>query len=386
LHLGLKTSEIDRTDEIIDVLLQSIDKAVSLKKKYKDTIFIIGGDIFESNNPSEHHINKFIMCLNVLFKENIKTYIIAGNHDSIADPNRKSCLGFIHKLKNGPYKNIRLIEDIKCIKWFTSDYGHIYLTFLPHITKAHLHKTKYKTTKDYIDKKCKKIKDKIGQGQQNFVFAHLNVKGVIPGSEENLLKKSEVFLPDCFIMEPEEMGYICPIITNAHIHKTGKKKNICMPGSPTHTDFSDTAEKKYFWVIDVPEYLNEIRKNKKYGKLIRTKCKRFVEKELMITKASQDIMKLIPKGDKNVILKLDVSIAENVIFNWDDIKKELDKKFHYVKPIVPRIIRKRVTRNNKQVMTLTPHEAVKTFILTNKPKNKQKKYNLAKSYLRGLSK
>jgi len=219
-HLGLKTSEIDRTEEIVQVCLQAVKRAVAYKKQGIDVRLVIGGDVFQHNDPSDFLISQFIRIINPAVVVGIPIDIVVGNHDSIANPEKKSCLESFKKMK-GSYKCVSVIDDIKSIKWFTADFGHIHLTYFPHITKAHLEGGGYETTQDYIDKRAEKIFKKIGPGQHQIVFSHLNVRGLIPGSEENLLKKSEVWFPDIMTGTEEHkafVGSIPPLVIQGHIH------------------------------------------------------------------------------------------------------------------------------------------------------------------------
>ena len=180
IHLGLTTSDIDRSEEIVQVSLEAIKYAVKLKKKGQDVIIVVGGDVFDHNSPGDELIACFIRILNPAIKAGIKVFVVVGNHDSISKPKRKSCFSFLKKLKGG-YELVKVIDDIKAIKWFKGDIGNVYLTFFPHITKAHLDGTKYKSTQDYSDGKEQIIWDKLGNGVDQYVISHLNVEDLIPG-------------------------------------------------------------------------------------------------------------------------------------------------------------------------------------------------------------
>lgn len=380
IHLGLTTNEIDRTEEIVQVTLQAARKAIRYKKKNKDVLMVFGGDIFNHNNPSENLIGQFIRILNVLKKHDVATIVLVGNHDSISDPDRKSCLDFINKIRVG-YPNIELVDDIKMVHFFQSDLGEVYLTFLPHITKAHLKGTKYKKVQDYINKKAQKIKEEIGQGQHNYIFSHLNVKGIIPGSEENLLRKSEVWIPDCFIMDKEHKGYLPPVIIQAHIHTRSKINNVNVIGSPIFCNFGEKEKNKYFAVIHIPESFNEKHKIK----YIKTDCKKFIEFDWDVTAGDlttyDDLMDIAPELDKNTVLKVNAiqTIHQNI--DWNGIRKELTKKCNFVKPIQPRIIRDRVKRNKRQQLNLSPKDAIKIWLKKNKPKDRKIIRELANDYI-----
>lgn len=376
IHLGLKTSDIDRTEEIVQVSLQAVNHAVKLKKKGFDVILVVGGDVFNHNDPSDFLISQFIRIINPGVEAEIKIYVLVGNHDSISKPKRKSCLQFLKKMK-GSYSNVRVIDDIKCIEWFTGDLGPTYLTFLPHITKAHIEGTKFKSTQDYINYKVDKIWKKVGQGSHQVAFSHLNVRGLIPGSEENLLKKSEAWLPDAFIMESEEVGRIPPRIIQHHIHTKQKEKNINVIGAPLFCDFGEKEKKKFFCVVDVPETFGE--KDRIIYK--KTDCHPFIEINLDYTMNPEDWDE--PKIPKNAILKINVTVGEEEGFklNWEDLRKFYAKKCYYVKPIIPKIIRGRIKRNIKQTINLNPATASKLWLKKHKPKNWKKKLSLAKDYI-----
>ena len=385
IHLGLVTNDINRTEEIVRVSLDAVRHAIKLKKAGDDVMIVIGGDIFDHNNPSEYLIGQFIRILNLAVKYKIQTYVLYGNHDAVSDTKRKGCLDFIKKLK-GDYSCVQLIDDITCIQWFTADYGHVFLTFLPHISKARLKDTKFKTVQEYIDAKAKKIWEKVGQGCHQLVFSHLNVKGIIPGSEENLLKKSEIYLPDSFIEGNQAIGHIAPMIIQNHIHTRQVIDNVYVTGSQIYIDFGEKEKKKYFAVIELLDQLGTQWKVR-YKK---TDCLPFVELNFDYTNGNDPSKKLktkkMMKQAKGAVVKVNVIYDENSpSVDWEQIRKELSKSAHYVKPIIPKFVRARTVRNEKQSVNLSPVDAVKLWLASNKPKGWKRKFKLAEKYIEGIS-
>jgi len=371
-HINLKTDNIDRTDEIINIGKKIVGHCYWASKK-EDVILILGGDIFNTNTPSEYHISKFIQVLNLIHKHNIKTYIMVGNHDSISDPERLSCLSFIRKIKVG-YPSITLIDDIKFINIGTFDNGPLYFTFLPHISKALIVKKmndgkirKEITPQQYIDKRCEKILQNVGVGSQHYVFSHLNVLGAHTGSEENLLKKSDVFLPKCFTSVP--IGFIPPKIIQAHLHSHYIEDNLYVVGSPIFCGFGEKGT-KYFCDISIS---NQLGTEDEIG-FIATNCIDFKELELNMIGETTDFFDIkevkefmntiIPEN--NPIVKIDVMInPENNTYNWDDIKKEIEKHNCHVKPIIPRVVIKKVVRSVDQKMSLPLDDKIKVYLKKN---------------------
>jgi len=383
-HLGLTTGEIDRTDEIVDILLY----IAHYSKKIKADAVVLGGDIFHKNNPSEELIAKFILVMNAFAECECNIYVIVGNHDSVPNPNRLSCLSFIGKLKK-KYPKFHLISDIKCIEFKVTDIGPVYFTFYPHITKSVLERYAPKnklTTQQYIDNKTKKIFKKVGNGSYNYVFSHLNIKDVIPGSEENLLKKSEVYLPESLNMAQENFGILPPIVIQGHIHKRQDIDNIHIVGSPLHVEFGEHDTEKFFLDIHIPNSFNE----KGALKYIPTECTKFFSLEIeLIKKVSKGFLdlkkvkKFINSIPPKSIIKIEPTLSgDNAVFNWDQIREEIAKKTNsYVKPIVPKIIKHKVTRNKEQTANLNPFEALKVWFRSNKPPRVQERYKHAKKIL-----
>jgi len=376
-HLGLTTDEVDRTDEIIRVLEYIFKHAVEVKA---DCV-VLGGDIFDHNQPGEHLIGVFIALLNILSAAGIKVYVMVGNHDAIAKHKRRSCLSFIRKLSKQGYKNLRLVDDIKTIKLWDAEVGNVYFSFLPFISGAHIDK-KYKNAQQYYDTKMRSVRKKLKQDDQWFVFSHLNVKDCVYGTEEYMLKKVETWVPD-FLTE-FKLGQTLPIIIQAHIHTRQERKNIHVVGSPIFTGFGEKEGNKYFVQLDIPEFMGEGAGGMQY---IETPCLKFMELEAHITKPNEDVLEqeLTTGGvDKNTIVKINLTMEESGIgFNVEELRQKFASVAHYVKPIHPKIVRQRVKRNKGQTVQLDPKSAVKVWLKSHKPKNPKKLFRLASKYIEG---
>lgn len=391
LHLGLKTGNIDRTDEIIDVLFDIVDHTIELMKNH-EVILVLGGDIFNSSNPSENLISRFIAVINELKKHNIETYVMVGNHDAISDPNRLSCLKFIKRIKIG-YPNLNLIEDIEYIEMGDFGSGPVAFTFLPHISKALIAK-KVKEGKlkeeipvqEYIDMRADKILEKIGQGTNHIAFSHLNVRNVHGGSEENLLRKSESYLPNSFINTP--LGYIKPTIIQGHIHSHQQIDNVHIVGSPIFCTFGEAETKKYFLEYTLSESFGTEDKMD----YLRTECLSFKQLEVdMITDNTdffdrEDVKQFIADIDNYTIAKIDVLISpDNNTYNWTDIRTHIFNNTNAVdvREIIPRIVPKRIVKSRNQKASLNPDSAIKVYLKRNLIKDTPKLkrvYSLSRKY------
>ena len=377
-HIGLKTDDMDRTEEIMEVLFRVARHAV----KVKADAVVIGGDVFDNNAPNEHLIAQFIRFLNILRKGDITVYVMVGNHDAVAKHRRRSCLSFIRKIKGG-YPKVKLVDDIKSIRMWKAELGDIHFTFLPFITKAHL-KPAYKTVQRYVDIQAKKIKRELPKDAQHFVFSHLNVPECQPGTEEFMLKKVDVMLPEAFLKSKKIWNRL-PTIFQGHIHTRQKIGNVHIVGSPVFVTFGEKEKYKYFVQVDIPEWIGEGSGGIKW---IKTRCRNFIEIDVEYNAAIKMDMKKLRKQAKNItpesILKLNVTVHEEHMKPpefWESIRQDFMKTVHYCKPIKPRILRTRVKRNQKQNIKLNPSDAVKTWLKTNKPKGRKRLRKLANSYL-----
>lgn len=390
-HLGLQTESVDRTDEIIGILLDMVKHAYKLSKSER-TILVLGGDIFNTNTPSEAYITAFIRVLNAIKKCNLETYIMVGNHDAVADPKRLSCLNFIKKLKVG-YPTLNLIEDIKFMKIGVFDNGPCYFTFLPHISKALIHSKlesgilkKEVSTQEYIESKCSRILSKVGQGSQHIVFSHVNVRGAHGGSEVNMLKKSEVYLPSAFTNTP--IGFIAPTIVQHHIHSRFIDGNINGIGSPIYCGFGEAENDKYFLELDISE---EMCKGHTLN-YIPTNCTKFKQLEINMMHETRgfdeydEVNEFIDSIEKGDVVKLDVTInPEHNHHDWKAIVSKIKKNTGaIVKPIVPRVVLKRPVRSKNQKIGLVPKEAVQVFLKRNFKHDKPRARAIYKTALKYL--
>jgi len=386
-HLGLQTDEISRTEEIIHVMLHAVKYAVKVKADF----VVLGGDSFDNNTPNEHLIAQFIRVLNILRKAGIKVFIMVGNHEVIANHERKSCLSFLRKMKGG-YPNVKLIDDVKTIKMFKAEVGDIYFTFLPYVTKSHI-KSGYKTVQKYMDIKAKGIRSDMPEHAQHFVFSHLNVPDCIPGSEKDMLKKIDVVVPKAFRQFRPGKNY--PTIIQGHVHTRQRVGNIHVVGSPVFVDFGEKEQDKYFLKMRIAEWLGEGPGGMEY---IKTECAKMVEVGVGLKEGKKGLVDQVKAqwpvthtyGEdpdevrpEDTILKVNVTISEDyrAMVDFHGARQELLKNFYYVKPIQPRILRKRVKRNRKQTTKLAPLDAVRLWLSTHKPKNKKRILKLASDYV-----
>jgi len=278
------------------------------------------------------------------------------------------------------------VDDISTIRMWKAEVGDVYFTFLPFMAKSHL-KPAYKSVQQYVDVKAKQIQRKMKENSRHFVFSHLMPPNCIPGTEEWMLKKVDVKVPTAFIKC--KFGTNKPIIINGHVHSRQKVENIEVVGSQFFTAFGEKEKEKFFLQLDIPEWMGEGSGGLKF---IKTPCKKLLEVslELIVQTKVKDALADIFNALKmdtfpGFIMKVNLTLQpEAVGFDVQGLHEQLSALAYYVKPIHPRILRKRVKRNKKQIVKLGPHAAIQMWLKTHKPKNPNRLLKMADKYVEGV--
>ena len=391
-HLGLYTDEVSRTAEIIKVLIFIAKHAVKIKADF----VVFGGDIFDNNKPSEFLIAQFIRVLNILRKAGIKTFVMVGNHDAIADSERVSCLSFLKKMKSG-YPNVELVDDVKFKMFHDGECGKVYFLFLPYLTKATI-PDNYKSVQQYVDSKVRGYYKKLSWPDELFVFSHLNVPAAHPGSEESMLKKVDVHVPDILTKQNILKGVRTTII-QGHIHTKQDIGNIHIVGSPIFANFGEKEDQKFFLQLNIMNQMGEAndpatkKSEKNVLKYIKSPCRPFIEWDIEVKPDApvgvieqKQFDKMAAQLTPEAVLKINVTVPESHSeMPWEEIRQGFAKHCHYVKPIKPRILHNRIKRNRKQSIKLDPKKAVRLWVESNKVKKSDKILAIADSYIERLS-
>ena len=389
IHLGLEIEGVDQTPQFEKILNDFVDHGAELQNEGFDVILIFGGDMFDSNNPSEYLIGVMIRVLCRIKSHDLTAFFNVGNHEACHTPERLSALSFIKDASKEAFPKIKLIEDITMLDRGDCVEGKLFFTFLPHIPKALMAKKGLDVLPQvYIEQKCEKIIAKTeGMLGINLVFSHLNVKGVHAGSEANLLKRSDVFVPNC--MTNNIYLGMKPTIIQSHIHNRSLNGNMHIIGSPVFCSFNETGEKGFCVItvgkqIDQPFTIEYVETNPPQFLQIDVDLRGFLDDFFKHEKIIE-LMNL--NIDKQYIIKIDVTVsAESNNHSWENIHQTIQEKFEgsIIKKIVPRIISERITRNEKQKLGLTPDEAVRVYITKSWAKDKEKAkdiYKYSKKYL-----
>jgi DNA repair exonuclease SbcCD nuclease subunit len=223
-HLGIDTHSTNRvgipsrTQDSIDAIRRIFRKAEDLEAN----VLIVGGDLFHHPNPRPLFIHEAIGLLDDASHIFKYVLVIAGNHDP-KPAGGKGPIGLLESCRIG--KNLMFFED--------NDWDIL-------LNPVHF------AIRPYL-KKVNTLKD--AEIQSSIMVAHHHFSGATVGTESFMLAGGV----------PELSGKMknTDLILSGHIHKPQmvriKGTPVLYPGSPTRFDFSDRADDKGFWLVEIGE-------------------------------------------------------------------------------------------------------------------------------------
>ena len=251
-HLGRKTDDLDRSDEIKDALGQ----LVKIANDEEVDMVLIAGDIYDSLVPSADAENLFFNTISELSCGGNRAVVaIAGNHD---DPRRLSNASLFTSNFNiylvGYYDEIKINNELTDKNIYPTECGKGYIKFkmkngeeVVVVTLPYPSFYRYKETKKEGEDLKDKIKQwlsegvsKFGKKSVNLLTAHILSYGENMNDEQREEYSHEINGIFPFI-EKECLNYGATYVALGHLHQdicVSKENNIHYSGSLIHTHFS----------------------------------------------------------------------------------------------------------------------------------------------------
>lgn len=366
LHYGLSVEDLDRTPDVHKATEFIVDEAIRREVDFVS----FGGDLADNNTTLPDHIALMISVLNRLEEAEIPTFITKGNHCSISAQGRYWSLTPLEKVG---YQNVHFILEPKLIK-----FDKITFLFLPHVTRSQAIEHGFKSAQEFIDARAEELLEKAKE--KVTVISHYNVNGCKAGTENLMLRQTDLQLPAVVQRHPKVLK-----IVNSHIHTAQERGKIIMPGSPVCTDFGDLDSPKGFLIGEFDGKAWDFEQV-----LTPASPMQMVEIDLVgadpkeISKTISDVKASILEDS---IVKVRVLINEEnaPLVDFEKLRAELAKKARFVKQIDRIITRKRQVRDVEQKMDLSPIDAVTRYLEFRKPEGMDRKLALAKKFLEGES-
>lgn len=242
LHLGIKLMDVDLLEDQKYIL----DEIISIAKKEKVDALLLSGDIYDVSIPRIEAISLLNDFLTKVNEENIKVFIISGNHD------QAERLSFGNKIlcKTGIYISEQYKKDNGCIS-LKDNYGKINFFLLPYIKPINIrNEFQIEENITYNEAVKKAVENfSISKNERNVLLAHQFITGSITCESESIqVGNSDQVDAKIF----SNFDYVA--LGHLHIPQIlGKNNNIRYSGSPLKLSFSEAKKEKICCIIDIKE-------------------------------------------------------------------------------------------------------------------------------------
>lgn len=241
LHLGKRIHQFSMMEEQKHIL----DQIVRIVKEEKTDGIFLAGDVYDKIYPSAEAVALFDSFLVRLAKEEVKVFVISGNHDS---PERIAFLGELTK-KAGVYLSPVYQGKTKRIT-MEDEYGKVNIYLLPFIKPVHVRHFFPKESVNNYTEAMRVVVNKmdINIEERNILIAHQFVTGAFRSDSEEISVggldhvEANVF---------QDFDYVAL----GHIHRPqhmGSEK-IRYSGTPLKYSFSEEKDKKSVTIVEVNE-------------------------------------------------------------------------------------------------------------------------------------
>lgn len=241
LHLGKRIYQFSMIEEQKYILKKIVEIVI---EEQVDGV-LIAGDVYDKIYPSAEAVALFDTFLVELAKEEIKVFVISGNHDS---PERIAFLGQLTK-QAGVYLAPVYQGTIESVA-LEDEYGKVNIYLLPFIKPVHVrHFFPEEPTNTYTDAMRVVVKKmNLNLQERNILVAHQFVTGAMRSDSEEI---SVGGLDNVEVTALQEFDYVAL----GHIHRPqnmGSEK-VRYSGTPLKYSFSESGDKKSVTILELEE-------------------------------------------------------------------------------------------------------------------------------------
>ena len=241
LHLGKRVHQFSMIEDQKYIL----DKIVELVVQEEVESVFIAGDIYDKVYPSAEAVALFDSFLVKLAKEDIKVFVISGNHDS---PERIAFLGQLTQ-KAGVYLSPVYDGEVKKVS-MEDKYGKINVYLLPFIKPVHVrHFFPEEVITNYTEAMNVVINHmELNTTERNVLLAHQFVTGAMRSDSEEI---SVGGLDNVEVSVFEAFDYVAL----GHIHRPQKmgSERVRYSGTLLKYSFSECQDNKSLTIVEAKE-------------------------------------------------------------------------------------------------------------------------------------
>jgi len=381
LHLGVETyGHIDPitglSSRLLD-FLSALDQVVDYALQNKVDLILFCGDAYKNREPSQTHQREFAKRINRLSNNGIPIFLLIGNHDLPNAIGRATSTEIFDTLA---VKNV-YVSNQPDIYRISTNSGIIQIASLPWLRRSAL--LSREETKNLnisqINQKLQQVltniielhASKIDPSLPSILAAHVWVTGAQIGSENSMTIGQEHVLLPSNVANPA-FDYIAL----GHIHKhqvISLNPPVVYPGSLERLDFSEEADDKGFYVI-------EINADKETGKrqvsfdFHQVNGRRFLTINVRVepedTEPTATVLSVIAKQEDNIkdaIVRLNLSLPAEISGQLRDneIRNMLKEAHNFT---ITKDIRReaRLRLGNWTAEEISPLDALKAYLESKK--------------------
>ena len=241
LHLGKRVHQFSMIEEQKYIL----DKIVEMVIQERVEGVFIAGDVYDKIYPSAEAVALFDYFLVKLAKEDIKVFVISGNHDS---PERIAFLGQLTQ-KAGVYLSPVYDGEVKKVS-LEDEFGPINIYLLPFIKPVHVrHFYPDESINNYTDAMNVVVEHmQLNLQERNILLAHQFVTGAMRSDSEEI---SVGGLDNVEVSAFADFDYVAL----GHIHRPQKmgSERVRYSGTPLKYSFSECQDKKTLTILEIKD-------------------------------------------------------------------------------------------------------------------------------------
>jgi DNA repair protein SbcD/Mre11 len=383
LHLGVETyGRIDPATGLSSRLgdfLAALDQVVDYALSNDIDLVLFCGDAYRSRDPSQTYQREFAKRIRKLSGNNIRVFLLAGNHDL---PNALGRATSVEIFDTLSIENVTVANVPQSHRLETGK-GTIQIVALPWVRYGRL-LSREDTKNLSMEQLNKKIEDIL----TNWINAqaaaldlhlpailagHLAHSDAVVGSERIMMVGRDYFLLRSTIANPA-FDYVAL----GHMHKQqtiARPVPVVYPGSLQTIDFGDEDQEKGFYVIELDENAARGKRLKSY-EFHPVGARRFltVKIDAETDNPTETVLQAVAKKDvKDAIVRLQikVSAAKEGLLQENEIKKSL-KEAYFIAAINKEVDREHRSRlQSYPAEGLIPLQALKLYLESKKtPKDR----------------
>lgn len=366
LHLGLRVEDMERTPEIEKALNFAVDAAIAREVR----AFLINGDLTHTSSPPYSLLAILIAAIARLVDAGIEVWIVRGNHEALANDD----LWALTPLERAGFKNVRFIKRPTS---FRVPGGPHVFTFLPHAVKREAKAAGHSSVQHWYSATVKKgIEAAQASGGKVTVFSHTNVKGARAGTENLMVRQSDLQVPAvCFDSDDVTQVF------SGHVHTPQEVGKVFIIGSPVCTDFGDVSPDRGF------VFANLLDDGTWEKERVRTPQAPLAELrfEILEGETNEGFIADFQAALTNepvtaeTILKVKIRVDEDRApeFDFEWAKKEAAARALVLRDFEVTRVKQRRARDPKIRSQMPPREAVERFLARSKPDGAERKLALA---------